>query len=1018
MIPRLAELNPVQTLYLDFIDTLKHQGFEGDLNPDYANRVVLATDNSIYQVLPQGVLYPKNTEDLVRIARLADQPRFHKVVLSARGGGTGTNGQSLTDGLVVDCSKYMNRILEINPDERWVRVQGGVVKDQLNKALKPYGLFFAPELSTSNRATIGGMINTDASGQGSVLYGKTRDHVLALKSVLLGGECWDSKAISDQELSVHQQREDRIGKIHREVSALFETHKEQIDACFPKLNRCLTGYDLAHIRDESGRFNLNSLLCGAEGSLAFIAEAKLNVLPIPKFAALVNVKYDSFESSLRDAKALMDWQPTSIETIDSKVLNLAMGDIVWDSVRDYFPQEKGEPDIRGINLIEYTSDDEQDLKAKVEALCQHLTQVKGQAGKSFGYSVVYGATEINKVWAMRKKAVGLLGNAQGDKRPVAFVEDTAVPPENLADFIMEFRKVLDDRGLAYGMFGHVDAGVLHVRPALDMKDPEQVTLVREITDQVVALTVKYKGLLWGEHGKGVRSEYAPEFFGELYPQLQRIKALFDPRNQMNPGKIATPATAEGAQLLKIDEVPMRGQHDRQIPLEVRQTYDAAMHCNGNGACFNYDPNDAMCPSWKGTRQRIHSPKGRSSLIREWLKLMSQRGTDLNNEAKQVREQGFVGSLPKRLVNTLKRDRGEYDFSNEVHEAMMGCLACKSCVGQCPIKVNVPDFRARFLEVYYGRYLRPVKDYLVGSLEFMIPTLAKFPQPYNWAMENSFIRAVMKRFAGMVDSPVICRHSLRQGLLDRSIDFATTDTVQRLTESQRQRSVIIVQDAFTSYFETQLVLDLIDLLSHLGFNVLVAPFMPNGKPLHVHGFMKAFNKAAEKNIIMLKKLESTDIPLVGIDPSMTLTYRSEYKELGDDLPVVHLLQEWLADALKAFPVKGEVTQQTFKLMAHCTEKTNAAPSIRQWQEVFAALGQKLEVVATGCCGMSGTFGHETKNYKLSKEIYALSWSEIVNSPEHRGQLLATGYSCRSQVKRLDNQQLLHPVQALLAVVQKL
>ena len=321
-------------------------------------------------------------------------------------------------------------------------------------------------------------------------------------------------------------------------------------------------------------------------------------------------------------------------------------------------------------------------------------------------------------------------------------------------------------------------------------------------------------------------------------------------------------------------------------------------------------------------------------------------------------------------------------------------------------------------MYYGRYLRPVKDYLVGSLEFMIPTLAKFPQPYNWAMENSFIRAVMKRFAGMVDSPVICRHSLRQGLLDRSIDFATTDTVQRLTESQRQRSVIIVQDAFTSYFETQLVLDLIDLLSHLGFNVLVAPFMPNGKPLHVHGFMKAFNKAAEKNVIMLKKLESTGIPLVGIDPSMTLTYRSEYKELGDDLPVVHLLQEWLADALKAFPVKGEVTQQTFKLMAHCTEKTNAAPSIRQWQEVFAALGQKLEVVATGCCGMSGTFGHETKNYKLSKEIYALSWSEIVNSPEHRGQLLVTGYSCRSQVKRLDNQQLLHPVQALLAVVQKL
>ncbi|WP_442934825.1 FAD-binding oxidoreductase [Nitrincola sp. A-D6] len=322
MIPRLAELNPVQTLYMDFIDTLRHQGFEGDLNPDYANRVVLATDNSIYQILPQGVLYPKKVSDLEKIARLADQPRFHSIVLSARGGGTGTNGQSLTDGLIVDCSKYMNRILEINPHERWVRVQAGVVKDQLNAALKPYGLFFAPELSTSNRATIGGMINTDASGQGSVLYGKTRDHVLELDSIWLGGERWLSGALSEERLVEIKQQPDRIGEIHRELDDLFQQNQVLIESSFPKLNRCLTGYDLAHIRDESGRFNLNSILCGAEGSLAFIAEAKLNVLPIPKYAALVNIKYTSFESSLRDAKSLMDWQPTSIETIDSKVLNL------------------------------------------------------------------------------------------------------------------------------------------------------------------------------------------------------------------------------------------------------------------------------------------------------------------------------------------------------------------------------------------------------------------------------------------------------------------------------------------------------------------------------------------------------------------------------------------------------------------------------------------------------------------------------------------------------------------------
>lgn len=1018
MIPRIDQIDDTQSLYLDFIETLKQKGFKGDLNPDYANRTVLATDNSIYQVLPQGVLYPKNTEDLLMIAALANEPRFKSVVLSARGGGTGTNGQSLTDGLIVDVSKHMNRILEINPDERWVRVQGGVVKDQLNAALKPYGLFFAPELSTSNRATVGGMINTDASGQGSVLYGKTRDHVLGLTSVWLDGTLWESGPIDDETLEEHKQRTDRVGEVHRLLDDIQRSKQDEIAACFPKLNRCLTGYDLAHIRDESGRFNLNSILCGAEGSLAFIAEAKLNVLPIPKYAALVNIKYDSFETSLRDAKALMEWQPTSVETIDSKVLNLAMGDIVWDTVRDYFPEKEGDPAIQGINLVEYTGDDEDELRAKVEKLCQHLESVNGEAGKSFGYTVVYGAAEINKVWGMRKKAVGLLGNAQGQKRPIPFVEDTAVPPENLADFIMAFRKVLDDRGLAYGMFGHVDAGVLHVRPAIDMKDPEQETLIREVTDEVVRLTQEYKGLLWGEHGKGVRSEYAPEFFGPLYPVLQQIKGCFDPRNQLNPGKIATPMI-EGAELLKIDQVATRGQYDRQISEPVRDQYDSAMNCNGNGACYNYDPNDAMCPSWKGTRERIHSPKGRASLIREWLRLMANRGVDVTAEAEQIRQRGFIRNLPKRIRNTLGKNKGEYDFSNEVHEAMMGCLACKSCVGQCPIKVNVPDFRARFLEVYYGRYLRPMKDYMVGSLEYMIPTLSRFPAPYNWAMRNTLVRSFMRRVGGMVDSPVICTNSLKQGLDERGIELATPDVIEGLTDTQRERTVVIVQDAFTSYFETRLVMDVIDLLSRLGFYVLVAPFMPNGKPLHVHGFMSAFDKAAKRNAQMLQQIADEDLPLIGIDPSMTLTYRQEYKDVIEgELPPVQLIQEWLSTQTERFQNRVEGgSKQVFRLMAHCTEKTSAAPSLRQWQNIFAALGQELEVVSTGCCGMSGTFGHESDNLQRSKDIYELSWRGIVNQPENKGRLVATGYSCRSQVKRFDDKQLPHPAQALLDVLKE-
>ncbi len=463
--------------------------------------------------------------------------------MSPRGGGTGTNGQSLTDGLIVDVSKHMNRILEVNAEERWVRVQPGVVKDQLNAALLPYGLFFAPELSPSNRATVGGMINTDACGQGSCLYGKTRDHVLELQSVFMDGSVWDSRPVANAELEEIKRRSDRVGEMHRVVDSVFNDNAQLIETRFPKLNRCLTGYDLAHIRDGAGRFNLNSILCGAEGTLAFIAEAKLNVLPIPRYTALVNVKYESFADTLRDTQPLMKRGPAAVEAVDSTVLNLAMNDIVWDSVRDLFPPQAGRT-LGGINLVEFVADEEDELKRLVQGLIEHLEAVSGQPGQCFGYTVAYGRDQIKRVWGMRKKSVGLLGNVEGDKRPIPFVEDTAVPPENLADFIMEFRAVLDRENLAYGMFGHVDAGVLHVRPAIDMKDPQQEKLIRRITDEVEALTRKYKGLLWGEHGKGVRSEYAPEFFGPLYPALQRIKRACDPRNQLNPGKICTPAESQ------------------------------------------------------------------------------------------------------------------------------------------------------------------------------------------------------------------------------------------------------------------------------------------------------------------------------------------------------------------------------------------------------------------------------------------------------------------------------------------
>ena len=522
MLPAIKNITPTQSLYLRFMEELETRKFKGDINPDYANRTVLSTDNSIYQVLPQGVIYPKDLNDLVICTELASEQQFTSIVLSPRGGGTGTNGQSLTDGILVDLSKYLNQILEINQEQRWARVQAGVVKDQLNEALKPFGLFFAPDLSTSNRATIGGMINTDASGQGSCVYGKTRDHVIELTTVIMDGSIWQSSAINRQKLETIKTESNRIAEIHHVVDQIASQDDELIKKIFPPLNRCLTGYDLAHIYDDQKQFNLNNILCGSEGTLGFIAEAKLNLLPIPKYTALINVKYENFEAALRDAKQLMQAEPTSIETIDSKVLNLAMKDFIWHSVAEFFPND-ADKKIQGINLVEYSSDNEDLLKEQVKTLTNNLEKLANSPNQAFGYSIAWGRENVNKIWAMRKRAVGLLGNSQGEKRPVAFVEDTAVPPENLADFILEFRQILDRAQLDYGMFGHVDAGVLHVRPALDMKNPEQEKMVRTITEKVVQLTQKYNGLLWGEHGKGVRSEFSPAFFGDLYPRLQQIK---------------------------------------------------------------------------------------------------------------------------------------------------------------------------------------------------------------------------------------------------------------------------------------------------------------------------------------------------------------------------------------------------------------------------------------------------------------------------------------------------------------
>lgn len=1030
MIPRLANIPQLNPLVQQYLAELKQQHFSGDIASNYADRLSLTTDNSVYQQLPQAILFPKSVADVVILTKLAQKTTFQALTFTPRGGGTGTNGQSLNNNIIVDLSRHLTQILELNVQERWVRVQAGVVKDQLNQFLKPHGLFFSPELSTSNRATLGGMINTDASGQGSLQYGKTSDHILTIKAVLMNGDILETQAVKTDNFfaNVDQLNLTANGKkLHSEIFQRCQALRPTVLKELPQLNRFLTGYDLKNVfNDDLSEFNLTRILTGSEGSLAFICEAKLNLLPLPEYRTLINIKYNSFDAALRSAPFMLQAQALSVETVDSKVLNLAKQDIVWHSVSDLLSEDEHNP-ILGINIVEYASNDKAQNEVRIAKLCQALDE-KIQNGTSgiIGYQLCNDLASIEKIYAMRKKAVGLLGNTKGWAKPIAFVEDTCVPPEHLADYIVEFRQLLDDHGLDYGMFGHVDAGVLHVRPALDLCDKAQVAKFKAISDQVVELTAKYGGLIWGEHGKGMRSAYGERFFGEtLWKELRYIKQLFDPQNRLNPGKICTPLDSQ-ASLYPIDS-QMRADLDRQIPIQVREAFKGAMNCNGNGLCFNFDVHSTMCPSMKVSGNRLFSPKGRATLVREWLRLLAEQNVspdELIFEKQQTSAK--LVDFAKKIRNQWRKSQ-EYDFSHEVKSAMDTCLACKACASQCPIKIDVPTFRSQFNELYHRRYLRPLKDYVVANLEFVAPIMAKQPKLFNFFSANKLAATVASKTIGMVDLPALSVPTLQQQLVEIGYQGKTLEELEQLATSGQLdteicKYVLVVQDPFTSYYDAKVVADFVQLAQKLGFKAIVLPFNPTGKAQHIKGFLHKFANTARTQAELLNRVAKLGIAMVGVDPALTLIYREEYRQiLKDDCGEfkVLLAHEWLLAQLKNGTLdhckkSAETDRLPWHLFAHCTESTSLPNSLKEWQQIFAHFGETLTAENIGCCGMAGTFGHETKHLAMSKGIYAQSW-QVKLQGKTLSRCLATGYSCRSQVKRMEHQLLKHPVQALLEVI---
>jgi len=599
------------------------------------------------------------------------------------------------------------------------------------------------------------------------VYGKTSQHVAAVEVVLVDGSVLVTRPMKRDQLLALPEWEARAPlaeRLPRAVLALAERVHDEFVEKLPRLHRFLTGYNIERAWDPgTGTLDLKWLVTGAEGTLGIVTRAWLGVVPIPTARRLAVLEFPSFEAALASAETIIAQDPSSIETIDERVMDLAREDEIFPSVAAYLPERPPPaPKAAAINLVEFEGMSVADVEARMQALVAACAQHRGQPGWPMAWSVAASETDRKALWQLRAKGVGLLGNTKGRRKPVPFIEDTVVPPEKLSAYVAELRALLEAEGLVYGMFGHVDVGCLHVRPALDLRDLEDEQRVRRISDRTAALCTKYGGVIWGEHGKGFRSEYSPLHFGELFVHLEAVKTLFDPGHRLNPGKIATP-TGRRRELATIDQ-PTRGQHDRQIERRAQDAFTLAIDCNGNGHCFHWDPDHVMCPSSKVTRDRIHTPKGRAGVMREWLRQLSNANAAPPPAPPSALALAF--QTPARAVHSLGKALGRFDYSHEVNRAMQGCLACKACATQCPIKVDVPALRSEFLQRYHTRYLRPLRDHLVAGLEGALETMSRLPSLFNFFLGSRLFQRVFGRGlreyrrsgkSGCAAEPVVERH---------------------------------------------------------------------------------------------------------------------------------------------------------------------------------------------------------------------------------------------------------------------
>lgn len=954
---------------------------KGELHTDTTMRTLYATDASAYREMPLAVAIPDGMDDLRELILFA---KNNKTSLIPRTAGTSLAGQVVGNGIVVDVSRNFTRIIELNKEEGWVRVEPGVIRDELNLFLKPHGLFFGPETSTANRAMIGGMVGNNSCGSNSVVYRSTREHLLEVKALLSDGSEVVFGAVDLDTFHAKCELQSLEGSIYRTTRSLLSHYEtqEEIRKEFPKksVERRNTGYavdlliDMAPFTAGGPEFNFCSLIAGSEGTLAFITEIKLNVVPLPpKEIGLLCVHFHTIDESLRANLIGLQYRPSASELIDHYVLECTKENIEQSKNRFFVLGDPG-----AILVIEFC----RESREEIEKITQQVEADMRAAGLGYHFPVLYGA-DTKKIWSLRKAGLGLLSNLPGDEKAVPVIEDTAVDVVDLPAYIREFNEILKKYGLYSVHYAHAGSGELHLRPIINLKTKEGNQLFRSIAEEVATLVKKYNGSLSGEHGDGrLRGEFIRQMVGEKnYRLLKSIKDAWDPQHIFNPNKIVD--TPPMDTMLRYEPGQLTPEFTTLFRFHQQDILQHAEQCNGSGDCRKtHLSGGTMCPSYMGTRNEKDTTRARANILREFL------------------------------THSPKSNR--YDHQ-EIYEVMDLCLSCKACKSECPSNVDMAKLKAEFLQHYYDANGVPFRARLIANFTRMSKLSSLVPAFYNALINNSITGSLVKIVSGFSvkrSLPTISKQTLKNWY-----NHFDQHSVQPLN-----KKVYLFCDEFTNYTESHIGIKAVQLLNALGYEVIIPEHDESGRTWLSKGLVRRAKQIANRNIRALSPLISAEHPLIGIEPSAILTFRDEYPDLADDEALEaarqlskhsYYIDEFLAREVKA----GRITSDQFtdapmqiKVHGHCQQK--AVGSLSDTVNVLSLPRHyRVETIPSGCCGMAGSFGYEKEHYDLSMRIGELVLFPVVRSSAPDCTVAAPGTSCRHQIKDGTGALAKHPVEVL-------